>query len=1042
MKRRQNGILLVSTLAILLVATASAAQVRLPGQSSTLLADGRSLMAGGFNTGTIPLTDAFIKATNGTLRKLSAGMNLARAGHSATMLPDGTVLIFGGVGADGKLVKTAERFDPATEIFSVIPELLAVPRAFHTATLLTDGSLLFAGGILEGGEFPSDVQLFDYRANKALSFDAAMLLPREGHFAELLADGSIRNSDGTDRFGKRVFTREIYDPLETRFRFSNNPTEVSDSDVGLQMEIAASIPENGASDVPIQAPVALRLSHLVNVTTANDTNFVLVDPNGTSVHVTVTPAKSGRLVFVLPQEPLQPGTTYTLRVKNVTDVAGTQLSETLIAFQTAGAPPESAGPDWLPGPGWITGTGGSKWQELPPLQAAPGTTAVSGQVLKLNGWPLEHVTLAIDNKKAHTDTTGRFLIKGITPGHHVLWIDATTANRPNASYGTYEVGVTVLPNKTNVLNYTIWMTRLDMAHAVNIPSPTRQETVVTNPALPNLELHLPPNMTITDRNGKVVRQVTITPVPLDKPPFPLPAGVDVPIYFTVQPGGAYISVGSSTDGPKGARLIYPNGFNLKPGTRFDFWNYDADARGWYIYGSGKVSNDGKNILPDPGVVIYEFTGAMVGGSTGAPTKGKPKGSKATAADPVDLSTGQFIYTKTDLVLPDTLPIAFTRTYITNDSRSRAFGIGATDSYDFFMVGDTFPYTFQELIQPDGGRVRFDRVSPGTVYTDATYVAATAPGAFYGAVLSINTDPALPGMWKIQMKDGTILSFPESASSGSPACQAVIQIRDRYGNTTKIDRSSNCLLNKITSPNGRSITVTNDINGRITQLTDNGGRVVNYSYDAAGRLSTVTDPNGGTTSYTYDDQNRMLTIRDPRNIVYLTNEYDGGGRVSRQTQADGGVYLFNWTPAQTSQAHMLVSFGPTDTGTGGGMLIRDECWGGGGYKRYDPNCASGYLPLVAQVDVTDPRGYVRRVVFGQTGYMASDTHALGQTEEQTVTYSYYSDNLLQSVTDSLGRVTSFDYDSQGNTPGSRGSTVRLMPSPLRSLLEECLDSFPV
>ena len=167
--------------------------------------------------------------------------------------------------------------------------------------------------------------------------------------------------------------------------------------------------------------------------------------------------------------------------------------------------------------------------------------------------------------------------------------------------------------------------------------------------------------------------------------------------------------------------------------------------------------------------------------------------------------------------------------------------------------------------------------------DAVYVAASSQGAFYGAVLSWNTDPSLPGTWKIEMKDGTILSFPQSDTSTTPFCQAVIQIKDRFGNVTKIDRSG-CLLSKITSPNGRYITVTNDSSKRITQITDNAGRTVHYSYDAAGRLASVTDANNGITSYTYDDQNRMLTITDPRNITYLTNQYDGAGRVTQQTQA--------------------------------------------------------------------------------------------------------------------------------------------------------------
>jgi hypothetical protein len=39
-------------------------------------------------------------------------------------------------------------------------------------------------------------------------------------------------------------------------------------------------------------------------------------------------------------------------------------------------------------------------------------------------------------------------------------------------------------------------------------------------------------------------------------------------------------------------LIYSQRLQLPPGTPFDFWNYDADARGWYIYGgSGKVADE-------------------------------------------------------------------------------------------------------------------------------------------------------------------------------------------------------------------------------------------------------------------------------------------------------------------------------------------------------------------------------------------------------------------------------------------------------------------
>jgi hypothetical protein len=77
---------------------------------------------------------------------------------------------------------------------------------------------------------------------------------------------------------------------------------------------------------------------------------------------------------------------------------------------------------------------------------------------------------------------------------------------------------------------------------VRIESPTTAEVVIATPRIPGLELHLPRGTVITGEDGQVVRDVSITPIPVDRPPFPLPTGVDVPLYFTIQPGGAYVKV--------------------------------------------------------------------------------------------------------------------------------------------------------------------------------------------------------------------------------------------------------------------------------------------------------------------------------------------------------------------------------------------------------------------------------------------------------------------------------------------------------------------
>jgi RHS repeat-associated protein len=971
MRRRLRSIPILSLLvALCLVSPCRAGQLpsKLPGQSATLLPDGRLLLIGGAGPQGPLSTVAILNTQSSAVRRLPTGIHQARAWHTATVLPNGTVLVFGGIGVNGQGVD-AEIFDPSTDTSRTFQTAGVDPRAYHTATLLTDGRVLISGGRSRTGQVLDSIALWDYRSHSATEQAAAMFVAREKHTASLLPDGSVLLWGGIDASGMELDFGERFDPVSERTTLQRGPAMTEPPEWPLQLE--ASLPPDQSSDVPADAVVALRFSMPLNVVTANARTVTLAGPEG-PLPARVVPAESGMLVFVSPQADLLPATAYTVSMSGLSS-GGSLLPDTSISFNTAGSPLGVAEPG-------IGATGGlednaseisSAWSSLPSFHAAAGVTAVTGRVLRLNGHPLANVTLTISGTATTSDQTGRFLLSQVPHGHRVMLIDGGTASNSAATYGVFEVGIEVAKGRTSTLPYTIWMPALDTAHVVTIPSPTKTETVISSPRLPGLELHLPSSTVVYDHNWKVVTHVGITPIPLDRPPFPLPRGVEVPIYFSIQPGAGYIEVQDPKQ-PQGGWLVYPNTYHSAPGTAYDFWNYDPGQKGWYIYGHGKVTPNGAQIAPDPGVLIYQLTGAMVAAPSLAPATGPAPGScGGTDGDPVDCGTGLFVWQKTDLFLPDIIPITLTRTYRPNDSVSRAFGIGTTQFYDMFLVGDTNPFTFADLILPDGGRVHYKRISAGTGFADAVYQHTSSPTIFYGSTITFDVEQEIAGAltWDLRLKDGTVFVFG-AAATAIPGQVALLEIRDRYGNVLRLNRDSSFNLTTITTPNGRSAQLTYDTSNRIIQAQDNAGRTVTYTYDSGGRLSTVTDPNGGVTTYTYDTDNRMLSIQNARGIVQVTNQYDSKGRVVHQTQANGGTFHFNY----------IVD--------AGGNII--------------------------ETDVTNPLGIVRKITFNSSGYVLTDTRASGRPERQTITSQRQAKtNLLLGVIDALGRRTAFAYDAFAN-----------------------------
>lgn len=94
---------------------------------------------------------------------------------------------------------------------------------------------------------------------------------------------------------------------------------------------------------------------------------------------------------------------------------------------------------------------------------------------------------------------------------------------------------------------------------------------------------------------------------------------------------------------------------------------------------------------------------------------------------VDLRSGGFTHSRTDLFVAGALPINFTRVYRGRDDHSYALGIGTSHTYDIVLAHDSDGGNAVYLATPDGNRVKFNEVAAGSDHQDLLYVHPDADG---------------------------------------------------------------------------------------------------------------------------------------------------------------------------------------------------------------------------------------------------------------------------------------------------------------------------
>ena len=233
---------------------------------------------------------------------------------------------------------------------------------------------------------------------------------------------------------------------------------------------------------------------------------------------------------------------------------------------------------------------------------------------------------------------------------------------------------------------------------------------------------------------------------------------------------------------------------------------------------------------------------------------------AFSKDPVNLSTGNFIYDRTDLEVGGREPFAFRRFYNAINGREGVLGRDWNHNYEVHLE---FTDGEAVLLREDGKEERF-------FWEKDRYLSLFA-------------------------SEGTL----EKAEDG-------YTYRTREQKVYRFDREGMCLetetllggrvtftyeteapfrLVKAEKDTGEFFAFSYGADGMLERVEDHVGRCLSYQYQG-GLLKEVTLPDGNTFRYGYTPQGKLEQVENPRGIVTVENFFDEEHRTTLQKFPDG------------------------------------------------------------------------------------------------------------------------------------------------------------
>ena len=190
--------------------------------------------------------------------------------------------------------------------------------------------------------------------------------------------------------------------------------------------------------------------------------------------------------------------------------------------------------------------------------------------------------------------------------------------------------------------------------------------------------------------------------------------------------------------------------------------------------------------------------------------------------------------------------------------------------------------------------------------------------------------------------------------------------------------------------------------RLSEIRDEAGRTVRYKYEND-CLKAVCHVDEGVTTYHYDEGNHITQVIDQNSHAYVRNEYDHAGRVTAQYYLDGTRSILTYDPEKRENLVYIEGLGRTERYRyNEDFLVTHTYYDDGTWEE------TGYDQWTNHIYEKDRNGNITRRLYDSMGRLCRETLPSGQTWE----YQYDDrGNLLEKKADT-GEELCYVYDEYG------------------------------